>query len=139
MLAIRLQRIGRKKHPVYRVVVSEKTKDMYGNHLEILGQYDPHSKESVLKDERIKHWISVGAQASESVSNLLIKEGLLEGKKKKSVSISKKRAAKKEDTEAEKKEKEAPAEETKTEETPAAPVEEVKTEVKEEVKTEETK
>ena len=38
MLAIRLQRVGRKKQAIYRVVVSEKTKDMYGNHLEILGQ-----------------------------------------------------------------------------------------------------
>lgn len=94
MLAIRLQRIGRKKQPLYRVVVSEKTKDMYGNHLEILGQYNPHKKEAVLKGDRIKHWLSVGAQASASASNLLIKEGILTGKKKKSVSISKVRTAK---------------------------------------------
>ncbi len=141
MLAIRLQRIGRKKHPVYRVVVSEKTKDMYGNHLEILGQYDPRSKESVLKDERIKHWISVGAQASESVSNLLIKEGLLEGKKKKSVSISKKRNAKQEAKKAAAKPEVAPEspEEAKTEETPETPTEEAKVEVKEDIKTEEAK
>jgi len=103
MLAIRLQRVGRKKQPLYRVVVSENTKDMYGNHLEILGQYNPHKKEAVLKEDRIKHWLSVGAQASASASNLLIKEGLLEGKKKKSVAISKKRSAKKEAKEAENK------------------------------------
>ena len=118
MLAIRLQRVGRKKQAIYRVVVSEKTKDMYGNHLEILGQYNPHSKEAVLKEDRIKHWISVGAQASETVSNLLIKEGILEGDKKKSVSISKKRAAKKDAKEVEGKKEEVPAEAEKTEEAP---------------------
>ncbi|PLX24659.1 30S ribosomal protein S16, partial [Candidatus Parcubacteria bacterium] len=57
MLAIRLQRVGRKKLPIYRVVVSEKTKDTYGDHLEILGTYNPHSKEANLKVDRIKHWL----------------------------------------------------------------------------------
>jgi len=94
MLAIRLQRVGRKKQPIYRVVVSEKIKDMYGNHLEILGQYNPHKKEALLKTDRIKYWISVGAQASATTSNLFIKEGIIEGAKQKSVSISKKRIAK---------------------------------------------
>ena len=118
MLAIRLQRVGRKKQPIYRVVVSEKTKDMYGDHLEILGQYNPHNKEAVLKEDRIKHWVSKGAQASASASNLLIKEGILEGDKKKSVRITKKRAAKKDSKEAEGKKEEAsaPAEDAKTEE-----------------------
>lgn len=101
MLAIRLQRVGRKKQPLYRVVVSERSKDMYGDHLEILGQYDPHKKEAALKEDRIKHWLSVGAQASASANNLLIKAGILEGDKKKSVSISKKRAAKKDAKEVE--------------------------------------
>ena len=127
MLAIRLQRIGRKKQPLYRVVVSEKTKDMYGNHLEILGQYNPHNKQAVLKGDRIKHWLSVGAQASASASNLLIKEGILTGKKKKSVSISKVRTAKMA-KEAESKKAAAaaamPTEEVK--ETPAQETEETK-------------
>ena len=136
MLAIRLQRVGRKKQAIYRVVVSEKTKDMYGNHLEILGQYNPHNKEVMLKEDRIKHWISVGAQASDTVSNLLIKEGILEGDKKKSVSISKKRTAKKDKVNGEAREGDlgqaAKPEEKKEE--PPAPVEEVKKdEPKEEV------
>lgn len=128
MLAIRLQRVGRKNKPFYRVVVSEKSKDMYGNHLEILGQYNPHSKEASLKEDRIKHWLSVGAQASASVNNLLIKEGLLEGNKRKSVSISKKRTAKKEG----KKTKE-PVENNKEEKT-AEPSKETVPEAKEEKK-----
>jgi len=132
MLAIRLQRVGRKKQPLYRMVVSENTKDMYGDHLEILGQYNPHKKEALLKTDRIKHWISKGAQASASASNLLIKEGVLEGKKKKSVSISKKRSAKAEAAKAEEKKEETPAPEVKEE----TPVEEVKAEEKKEEPTE---
>lgn len=143
MLAIRLQRVGRKKQPLYRVVVSEKTKDMYGDHLEILGSYNPHTKEAKLKDDRIKHWLGIGAQTSESAFNLLLSQGIVEGDKKKSVKISKKRQAKKEEA------KEAPAEEKaegeakpegeepKAEDKPAdAPAEEPKEEVKEEPKEE---
>ena len=95
MLKLRLARVGKKKKPVYRLVVSEHTKDMYGNHLEILGQYNPHTKEAVLKNDRIEHWLKVGAQPSETVENLLVKEGLIKnGKKAKAVSISKKRKTK---------------------------------------------
>jgi len=124
MLAIRLARIGRKKKPMYRVVVSEKSKDMYGNHLEILGNYNPHTKEAVLKTERIQHWLKFGAQASNTVHNLFIKEGVLKDvKKAKAVAISKKRKAKKEESErkdegkSEEKKEEKPVE--KKEEVPA--------------------
>ncbi|MBT6691774.1 30S ribosomal protein S16 [Candidatus Parcubacteria bacterium] len=128
MLAIRFARVGRKKQPLYRVVVSEKAKDMYGNHLEILGTYNPNTKEVDLKDDRIKHWLDKGAQASSSVFNLLIKEKIVEGKAQKSVSISDKRKAKKEKSTEETKDAE-PEGEAKTE---GAPAEEVKSEVKEE-------
>ena len=105
MLRIRLSRIGKKKKPVYRIVVSEHTKDMYGNHLEILGNYNPHSKKIILKDERIKYWLSVGAQASDVVNNLLIKENIIIGEKGKSVRISKKRKIKLDEKKKEKEEK----------------------------------
>jgi len=95
MLAIRFQRTGRNKQPFYRVVLSEKTKDTQGRHLEILGNYNPRSKEFNINTDKIKYWISKGAQASASVFNLLVKQGILEGKKMKSVSISKARLAKK--------------------------------------------
>lgn len=95
MLAIRLARVGRRKKPQYRIVVSEKTKDTLGDYLELLGTYNPHDKKAVLKEERINHWIKMGAQLSNSVNNLFIKEGLLKnGKKAKSVAISDKRRAK---------------------------------------------
>ena len=93
MLMIRLQRIGKKKSPSYRLVVSEKTKDTQAGSPEILGIYNPvqDPKITELKADRIKHWISKGAQPSETVNNLLIKEGVIEGKKMKSVAITNKR------------------------------------------------
>ena len=121
---IRLQRVGRKKQPLYRVVVSEKTKDMYGDHLEILGHYNPHNKEIVLKEDRIKHWLKSGAKASDTVHNLLIKESIIEGKKAKSVAISKKRQAKKAKPAESKDEK--PKEEAKPEEKKEQPKKEEK-------------
>ena len=83
MLAIRLQRIGKKNRPSYRVVVSEKKRDLYGKHNEILGNYDPLSKPKTinLKTDRIKYWISVGAKPSATVHNLLVSNKVIEGKK----------------------------------------------------------
>ncbi len=96
MLSIRLSRIGKKKQPIYRVIVTEKHRDPWGKALEILGNYDPRSadKKLDLKADRVKHWLSVGAQPSATVKNLLIKEGLLSGDKAKGVKISKKRQVK---------------------------------------------
>jgi small subunit ribosomal protein S16 len=95
MLKIRLSRVGKRKKPLYRVVVSENTKDMYGDHLEILGQYNPHTKDVLVKNDRVEHWLKMGAQASDSVANLLMKLGLIKADKKaKAVSVSKKRQIK---------------------------------------------
>jgi len=155
MLMIRLQRIGKKKQPTYRLVISEKTKDTQGDSLEILGHYNPLSKDKTLelKEDRIKHWLDKGAQASNTVHNLLIKAGIVTGKKKKSVVITNKRQAKMDGKKAEVEEKvatpaEAPAEtsedkpvEATVEEKPVeeAPKEEVKEEPKAEEKVEEPK
>ena len=83
MLAIRLQRIGKKNRPHYRVVVSENARDLYGKHLDLLGNYDPIAVPKIinLNADRIKHWISVGAQPSASVHNLLVTHKIIEGKK----------------------------------------------------------
>ncbi len=83
MLVIRLQRIGKKNRPHYRLVVSEKSRDLAGRHLEILGNYDPIANPKVvnLEAERIKHWLAVGAQPSASVHNLLVSNKIIEGKK----------------------------------------------------------
>jgi len=96
MLIIRLQRVGKTKKPVYRLIISEKARDTKGTYLELLGTYNPHDKANGLlpKTDRIKYWISKGAQMSETVNNLFVKAGLVVGKKQRSVHISKKRQVK---------------------------------------------
>ncbi|MEE8111962.1 MAG: 30S ribosomal protein S16 [Acidobacteriota bacterium] len=73
MLKIRLRRVGSRKNPFYRLIVSEKTMQPKGRFVEILGCYDPREKESSLKVkwERIDHWIGKGARPSESVRRIL--------------------------------------------------------------------
>ena len=73
MLMIRLSRIGKKKHPFYRVVVTEKTRPRNGRFVEIVGTYDPSSKPATiaLKDERVQYWLSKGAQPSDTVRSFL--------------------------------------------------------------------
>ncbi len=97
MLTIRLQRIGKKNSPTYRLVISEKARDTQGRSLEILGSFNPHAVENGLipNTDRIKYWLSKGAQTSSTVHNLFLKAGIIGGeKKKKSVYISTDRAAK---------------------------------------------
>ena len=73
MLMIRLSRIGKKKHPAYRVVVIEKTRPRDGRFVEIVGTYDPLKKPAAVKldAERIKYWLGCGAQPSETVRSFL--------------------------------------------------------------------
>lgn len=94
MLRIRLQRLGKIKQPLYRLIVSEKTRDTQYGSTEILGTYNPHTKKLDIKKDRILHWIGVGAQPSASLNNMFIREGIITGKKQKSVFLSKKRKEK---------------------------------------------
>jgi len=73
VLTIRLSRIGKKNKPYYRVVVIERTRPRNGRVKEAVGTYDPLKKpaEVKLNAERIKHWISVGAQPSDTVRSLI--------------------------------------------------------------------
>lgn len=66
---------------MYRFVISEKTKDPYGRALEILGHYNPFTKEIEAKKDRIEHWLSVGAQMTPTVNNLLIEKQIIKGEK----------------------------------------------------------
>ncbi|MFH0856393.1 MAG: 30S ribosomal protein S16 [bacterium] len=91
MLTFKLERMGKKNKPTFRLIITEKEKDPYDKSLEILGNYNPQTKEAVLKEDRIKHWLSKGAQATTTVQNLLISKGLMEGKKVKVYSLTKKR------------------------------------------------
>lgn len=83
MLSIRLSRIGKKHQPAYRLVVMDRRQDPWSDYLENLGSYDPFSKKAELKAERVKYWLSVGAQPSPTAWNLLVNQKLVQGAKKK--------------------------------------------------------
>lgn len=73
MLTIRLARIGKKKHPYYRVVVTEKTRPRNGRFVEIVGTYDPLKKPAAVQinSERVQYWLGKGAQPSDTVRSLI--------------------------------------------------------------------
>lgn len=77
MLAIKLQRTGRKHQPSYRLVVAEKRSKMAGPPVEDLGSYNTFTKVSTINKERISHWLKIGAQPTVTVHNFLVKEGVL--------------------------------------------------------------
>ena len=73
MLAIRLARIGKKKQPFYRIVVLDKRKPRNGRTVEIVGTYDPLKNPAAIQldAERVKYWLSCGAQPSDTVRSFL--------------------------------------------------------------------
>lgn len=80
---IRLSRAGTKKRPFYKIVVADVRSPRDGRFIERLGHYNPllaqdNVERIVVKDERIKYWISVGAQMSERVALLLSTKGIVE-------------------------------------------------------------
>ena len=77
MVRLRLRRIGAKKQPSYRVVAADKEAPRDGRFLEILGHYNPRTEPSTitLQEDRIFHWLSVGAQPSDSVARLFKQMG----------------------------------------------------------------
>ena len=106
---------------MYRLIISEKSRDLYGQSLEILGSYNPHSKELQTKAERINYWLGKGAGMSPTVNNLLIEKGVIKGKKIKASKAGKRGEVAQVATKAPKEAREVkPAEvETKKEEKPA--------------------
>ncbi len=84
MLKIKLSRVGKKKQPIYRILVMEHTKDPWGNYLENVGTYNPLTNPATvtLKEDRVKHWMSQGAQPTDSVHNILVEAGLIKDKKR---------------------------------------------------------
>lgn len=81
MLTIKLSKIGKKNKKVFRVIISEKGRDPFGDALEILGSYNQYHKELQVKADRINYWLSKGAQMTPTVNNLLVEKGIIEGKK----------------------------------------------------------
>jgi len=65
--------MGKKKRPFYRIVVTEKTRPRNGRFVEIVGTYDPLKKPAEVKlvEDRVKYWLGVGAQPSDTVRSFL--------------------------------------------------------------------
>ncbi len=87
MVRLRLKRMGRTHRPFYRLNAVDKRTQRDGKIIENLGWYDPvakdASKQVELKVDRIKHWLSVGAQPSETVADLLAKHDIIDPEKRK--------------------------------------------------------
>lgn len=81
MLKIRLQRVGKKNSPVFRIVLAEHARAVSGKFLEVLGFYNPIRKEKKLKKDRIDLWLSRGVQLSPTVHNLFVSENVIKEKK----------------------------------------------------------
>lgn len=80
MVKLRLQRFGTKKRPFYRVVAANANSPRDGRFIEIIGTYNPLAKDAVLKidEEKALKWLSEGAQTTDTVKNLLSKNGIIE-------------------------------------------------------------
>jgi small subunit ribosomal protein S16 len=82
MLKIRLQRIGRKNSPHFRVlVVDHRESPKTGNFVEVIGSYEPKLGKFEVKADRVKHWMSHGATPSDTMHNFLIDKKIITGKK----------------------------------------------------------
>jgi small subunit ribosomal protein S16 len=101
MLTLRLQRSGKKNRPEFRVVLAQKTAAAGKKFLEVLGNYNPRTKDFVVKSEdRLKYWIGQHVEISPSLHNLLVTKNLLDAKKTKAFGIPTKVKAKREEAEA---------------------------------------
>ncbi len=80
MVAIRLRRTGKTKQPSYRLVVTDKRSPRDGRFIEIVGHYHPvrQPKELVVKSDRVRYWLGVGAQPSDTVVRLLKQVNVLD-------------------------------------------------------------
>ncbi len=143
MLSIRLTRTGKAHTPHYRIIVQEKRSKLGGKAVDYIGHYHPADKDKllVIDKDKARKWLAAGAQPSDTVTNLLVKQGVLDKSRtvhhfytptKKEAVVAEAPAAPKEEV----KEEEVVAEETPAEEatevaeetTPEAPVEEPQTE-----------
>jgi len=79
LVRLRLRRMGAKKAPFYRVVAADATSPRDGRFIEILGHYNPTKDPQIieLKEDRVRYWLGVGAQPSDTVRSLFRQKGLL--------------------------------------------------------------
>ena len=76
---IRLNRMGAKKNPFYRIVVADSRFPRDGRFIEVLGNYDPSKQPALVNidEEKVIDWMNKGAQPTDTVKNLLSKQGIL--------------------------------------------------------------
>ncbi len=76
---IRLNRLGAKKNPFYRIVVADSRAPRDGRFIEVLGNYDPSHTPAVVNvdEEKVLGWMQKGAQPTDTVKNLLSKQGIM--------------------------------------------------------------
>jgi small subunit ribosomal protein S16 len=79
VIKLRLRRMGAKKRPSYRIVAADSRSPRDGRFIEVIGTYDPLTDPATVKinEERARHWLSNGAQPTETVRTLLRREGLI--------------------------------------------------------------
>jgi small subunit ribosomal protein S16 len=82
MVRIRLRRVGRKKQPIYRIVVADSRSPRDGRFIEIIGNYAPRQGNTAidLKTDRANYWLDHGAQPSDTVRSLLRRAGVLKAR-----------------------------------------------------------
>jgi small subunit ribosomal protein S16 len=82
VIKLRLRRTGAKKRPSYRIVAAEHSFPRDGRFIEIIGHYDPLTEPATVKidEERARHWLSVGAQPTDTVRGLLTRAGVIAAK-----------------------------------------------------------
>jgi len=85
MVKIRLRRVGAKKKPSYRLVVADSRSPRDGAFIEIIGHYNPLTDPEtlVIDEEKALHWLSQGAQPTDTAARLLTKAGIIEKTKDK--------------------------------------------------------
>ena len=82
MLAIKFKRIGKKKQPNYRIIVTEKRSKVFGRFVEDLGWYNPRTKEFKINKERTDYRLKTGAQPTDSIYNLFVRAEIISGQKR---------------------------------------------------------
>ena len=87
MLTIRLQRAGKRNKPEFRIVLAEKESSASKKFAEILGHYNPRTKDFTIKEDRVQYWMAQQATLSPTVHNLLVTKNILSVPKVKAFSI----------------------------------------------------
>ncbi len=83
MLMMRLQRVGRKNDPSFRIVVTDKRTGVKSDkHVDRLGSYNPKLNHVQIDAEKAKEWLAKGVQPSDTLHNILVSQKVIEGKKK---------------------------------------------------------